>query len=115
MSLSIGWFQLGLRVSGRGFVVRVFLRFGPLLLRSSLLVGNAGVGVVSLWGAPLALPTFATPGFEWFLSLGRAVRCMVPLGSRRFMHLVVLYGYHGAGSSAERLQLTNQLFECCFG
>ena len=32
-------------------------------------VGNAGVGVVSLRSAPLALPTFATPGFErvfWF-------------------------------------------------
>ena len=29
-------------------------------------VGNAGVGVVSLRGAPLALPTFATPGFERF-------------------------------------------------
>ena len=29
-------------------------------------VGNAGVGVVSLKGAPLAWPTFATPGFERF-------------------------------------------------
>ena len=36
---------------------------------------------------------------------------MVPLGCRRFRHLVVLYGYHGAVSSAERLQLTNKLFE----
>ena len=42
-------------------------------------VGNAGVGVVSLKGAPLALPTFATPGFERFFGLGRAVRCLVPL------------------------------------
>ena len=78
-------------------------------------VGNAGVGVVSLKGAPLALPTFATPGFERFFGLGRAVRCMVPLGCRRFMHLVVLYGYHGADSSAEKLQLTNQLFEAALG
>ena len=31
------------------------------------------------------------------------------------MHLVVLYGYHGADSSAERLQLTNQLFEDSMG
>ena len=52
-------------------------------------VSNAGVGVVSLKGAPLALPTFATPGFERFFGLGRAVRCLVPLGCRRFMHLVV--------------------------
>ena len=65
-------------------------------------VGNAGVGVVSLRSAPLALPTFATPGIERFFSLGRAVRCLVPMGDRRFMHLVVLYGYHGADSSAER-------------
>ena len=78
-------------------------------------VGNAGVGVVSLRGAPLALPTFATPGFERFFGLGRAVRCLVPLGCRRFMHLVVLYGYHGADSSAERLQLSNQLFEAALG
>ena len=31
------------------------------------------------------------------------------------MHLVVLYGCHGADSSAERLQLTNQLFEAAMG
>ena len=29
-------------------------------------VGNAGVGVVSLRGAPLALPTFATAQFKRF-------------------------------------------------
>ena len=69
-------------------------------------MGNAGVGVVSLRGAHLDLPTFATPGFDRFFSC-----CLVPLGDRRFMHLVVLYGYHGADSSAERLQLTNQLCE----
>ena len=68
-------------------------------------VGNAGVGVISLKGAPLALPTFATPGLERFFDLGRAVRCLVPLGCRRFMHLV-LYGYFGADSCAEKLQLT---------
>ena len=33
-------------------------------------VGNAGVGVVSLRGAPLALPTFATAGFGKFFWLG---------------------------------------------
>ena len=33
-------------------------------------VGNDGVGVVSLGSAPLALPTFATPGFERFFGLG---------------------------------------------
>ena len=32
-------------------------------------VGNAGVGVVSLKGAPVALPSFASPGFERFFVL----------------------------------------------
>ena len=35
-------------------------------------VGNAGVCVVSLRGAPLALPTFATPGFERVFLLGQS-------------------------------------------
>ena len=83
--------------------------------QESSVVGNAGVGVISLKGAPLALPTFATPGFERFFGLGRAVLCLVPLGCRRFMHLVVLYGYFGADSCSEKLQLTNQLFEAALG
>ena len=37
-------------------------------------VGNAGVGVLSLRGAPLALPTFATSEFEKFFGLGRVLR-----------------------------------------
>ena len=52
-------------------------------------VGNAGVGVISMKGAPLALPTFATAQFESFFDCGRAVRCLLPLGFGRFMHLVV--------------------------
>ena len=78
-------------------------------------VGDAGVGVVSLKGPPLALPTFASPVFERFFGLGRAVRCMVPSGGRRFMHLVGLYGYYGADPSAQKLQLTNQLIEAALG
>ena len=38
-------------------------------------VGNAGVGVVSPWGAPFALPTFATAQFKRFFDCGRVVRC----------------------------------------
>ena len=34
-------------------------------------VGNAGVGVVSLRGAPLVLPTFATAQFKSFFDCGR--------------------------------------------
>ena len=78
-------------------------------------VGNAGVGVISLRGAPLSLPTFATAQFKRFFDCGRAVRCMVPLGSGRFMHLVVLYGFQGADSDAEQLSLTEQLFDAALG
>ena len=54
-------------------------------------VGDAGVGVISMKGAPLALPTFANAAqFRSFFDSGRAVRCRLPLGSGRFMHLVVM-------------------------
>ena len=71
-------------------------------------VGNAGVGVISMRSAPVALPTFATAQFQRFFDCGRAVRCMIPLGLGRFMHLVVLYGYQGADTDAEQLALTEQ-------
>ena len=67
--------------------------------------------MVSLRGAPLSLPTFAIAQFKRFFDCGRAVRCMVPLGSGRFMHLVVVYGFQGADSDAEQLSLTEQLFD----
>ena len=41
--------------------------------------GHAGEGVVSLGGAPLAVPTFVTPGFKEFFQLGRALRVTLPL------------------------------------
>ena len=78
-------------------------------------VGNAGVGVVSLRGALLSLPTFAISQFKRFFDCGRAVRCLVPIGSGRFMHLVVLYGYQGADVDAEQLALTEQLFDAALG
>ena len=78
-------------------------------------VGNAGVGVVSLRGAPVALPSFATSQFKVFFDFGRAVRCLLPLGAGRFMHLFVLYGYQGADTDAEQLALTDQLFDAALG
>ena len=39
------------------------------------------------------------------------MRCMLPLGFGRFMHLVVLYGYQGADHDPEQLALTEQLFD----
>ena len=78
-------------------------------------VGNAGVGVVSLRGAPLALPTFVTSQFKSFFDCGRAVRCLLLLASGWFLHLFVLYGYQGADSDAEQLALTDQLFDAALG
>ena len=66
-------------------------------------------------GAPLALPTFATAQFKRFFDCGRVVRCLLPLGHGRFMHLVVLYGYQEADSDPEQLALTEQLFDAALG
>ena len=74
-------------------------------------VGNAGVGVVSLRGAPLALPVCATAQFKAFFDRGRVIRCTLPLGAGLFLHLVVLYGYQGAVTDPEQLALTDQLFD----
>ena len=49
-------------------------------------VGNAGVGVISMRRAPVALPTCATAQFKRFFDCGEAVRCLLPLGAGRFMH-----------------------------
>ena len=78
-------------------------------------VGNAGVGVVSMRGAPVALPSYATAQFKRVFDSGRAIRCLLPLGGGRFMHLVVLCGYQGADSDAEQLVLTEQLFDAALG
>ena len=78
-------------------------------------VGNAGVGVIGMRGAPLALPTFATAQFKRFFDCGPTIRCMLPLGAGRFMHLVVLYGYQGVDTDAEQLALTEQLFDAALG
>ena len=78
-------------------------------------IGHAGVGVVSLRGAPLSLPSFATAQFQRFFDCGRAVWCVLPLASGRFMHLFVLYGYQGVDADAEQLALTDQLMDAALG
>ena len=52
----------------------------------------AGVVVVSMSGAPVALPTLATAQFQRSLTV--------------VVRFVVLYGYQGADTSAEQLALT---------
>ena len=74
-------------------------------------VGNAGVGVVSMKGAPTSMPTFATAQFQRFFDCGGAVRCLLLLGKGRFLNLVVLSGCHGADTDAEELAVTEQLFD----
>ena len=78
-------------------------------------VGHAGAGFISMRGAPVSLPTFATAQLKRFFDSGRAVRCILPLGSGRFMHSVVLCGYPGADSDAEQLAFTEQLFDAALG
>ena len=63
--------------------------------------GMRGVGVVSLKGAPLSLPTIATAPFRKFFDQECAVRCSLPIGGRRFMHLVVVFGLHGSDGAVQ--------------
>ena len=85
--------------------------------------GHAGVGVISLHGAPLSLPTLLDPSFKEFFRIGRAMRVVLPLGNGGVVHLFVVYGYQVADNDPEKLQLTEHLFAavlaearlCCAG
>ena len=50
-----------------------------------------------------------------FFDMGCAVRCLLPIGGRRFMHLAVLYGIQGSDGDAVQLGLTDQLFNAALG
>ena len=67
--------------------------------------------MVSLGGAPLALPTFSTSVFLVFFKLGRALRVTLPTGNGRVVHLIVIYGDQGAEEDSEKLQLTDRLLQ----
>ena len=73
--------------------------------------GHAGVGVISLGGAPLSLPSFVTPQFQEFFRLGRVLRTTLPTSQGGVVHLFVVYGYQGAEEDAEKLPLTDQLLQ----
>ena len=73
--------------------------------------GHAGVGIVSLGGAPLASPTLAAPGFQDFFQLGRALRVTLPTGTGGVVHLFVTYGYQGAEDDSEKIMLTDKLLQ----
>ena len=73
--------------------------------------GHAGVGVISLGGAPLSLPSFVTPQFQEFFRLGRVLRTTLLTSQGGVVHLFVVYGYHGAEEDAEKLRLTDHLLQ----
>ena len=77
--------------------------------------GHAGVGVMSMKGAPITLPTFATPEFSEFFRLGRALRVILPLANGIIAHLFVVYGYQGSVDDPHTLSLTNKLLEAVIG
>ena len=73
--------------------------------------GQAGVGGVSLGGAPLSLPSFVTPQFKEFFRLGRVLRTTLPTGKGGVVHLLVVYGYQWAEEDVEQLLLTEKLLK----
>ena len=52
--------------------------------------GHAGVGVISLGGAPLSLPSFVTRQFLEFFKLGRILRTTLPTAQGGVVHLFVV-------------------------
>ena len=77
----------------------------------------------SIFMAPLSLPTLFDPSFKEFFRIGRAMMVVLPLGNGGVVHLFVIYGYQGAESDPEKLQLSEHLFAvvlvearmCCVG
>ena len=72
--------------------------------------GHAGVGGISLHGAPLSLPTLFDPSFKEFFRIDRAMRVILPFGNGGVVHLFVIYGYQGAENDPEKLQLSEHRF-----
>ena len=60
-------------------------------------VAGGHAGVVSLGGAPLALPAFATFEFHEFFGPGRVLRTTLPTGKGGVVHLFVIYGSGSGG------------------
>ena len=120
--LSTVRFLLVLVLSLLNFVMLAVLLFGTVVSGCHSW-WSCGVGVISLHGAPLSLPTLLDPSFKEFFRIGRAMRVILPLGNGGIVHLFVIYGYQGAESDPEKLQLTDHLFAavlaearmCCCG
>ena len=59
----------------------------------------------------MALSSFVPPEFREFFRLGRVLRTTLPTGKGGVVHLFVVYGYQGAEEDAEKLRLTDRLFQ----
>ena len=59
--------------------------------------GHAGVGVLSLGGAPLSLPSFVTPQFQDFFRLGWVLRTTIPTAQGEVVHLFCRLWLSGSG------------------
>ena len=57
------------------------------------------------------MPSLATAAFKRYFDLGRLVWSVLPLGNGRLLHLVVVHGFQGATDDAEKLCLTEGLFD----
>ena len=64
-------------MSGLGLKSKGLASIWARATQDSSHVGNAGVGVVSMRSALVALPTFATVQFRRFFECGRAIRWWV--------------------------------------
>ena len=67
--------------------------------------GHAGVGVISLCGAPLSAPSLVTPEFKEYFRLGWAMRVTLPAGEGGVVHLFVVYGYQGSEEDSDKFLL----------
>ena len=64
-------------------------------------VGAAGIGLVSLKGDPVSIPSIATPEFRRYRHMGRALLCSY----------FWVYGFQEADKDLEKLALTELLFQ----
>ena len=85
--LSIAWFLLELGEEWARLRARGACSVWSPASQESSHVGHGGVGVISLRGAPLSLLASATAQFRRCFDCGRALRCLLPVASGRFLHL----------------------------
>ena len=74
-------------------------------------VSSAGARLVSLMGAPVYVPSFATAEFESCWHSGRVLHAVVPLGCGLIFRIFGIYGYQGADNDPEKLAVTEKLFQ----